>query len=193
MNTLCLGFMFFFWYYLWGQKSCMGNKICKQLPCQVVSYIYEIEFKKYQSEINWVRMSPFRNFISFELQTRYEVRALMVWSMMTSKTRLSWGPTPAECNARSPCPPTVSCSLWQMTSTFALSVQWNSLYGVSGSVLVGWRGVLRYKLHSERCSLYSLNLPNSMCYIVYYSYYLLFTEHSTYVSIPSVFCPGLLP
>lgn len=113
-----LGVCVFFFYYLWGHKSGMGNKICKQFPCQVMSRMCKIEFKRYQSEINWVRMSPFRNFISFELQTHYEVRALLVLPMMTSKTRLSCGPAPAECNSLggSPSPHTVPCSLWQMTS-----------------------------------------------------------------------------
>ena len=46
----------------------MGNKSSKQFPCHVVSCIYQIEFKMYPSEINWVRMNLFRSFISFEFR-----------------------------------------------------------------------------------------------------------------------------
>lgn len=116
--TICLQYLWIFYAQdlclspvLWGQKSSMGTKICNQFPCQVASCTYKLEFKSYQSEINRVRLSPFGNFISFESQTQYEARALLFWSMTTSKTRLPWGPAPAECNTLSPSPNEIGCML----------------------------------------------------------------------------------
>ena len=103
----------------------MGNKSSKQFPCHVVSCIYQIEFKMYPSEINWVRMNLFRSFISFEfrLTMKSEHHWFDLFWLLRPHPQVPQDHGSGLCKDHLPSPtPMVPCSLWQMTST-VLSTQ----------------------------------------------------------------------